>query len=196
MPTVKDALNNMTPAERDGLLLENAAAEINAGKGQPKAEAKPRKKSAEPNPKKQSSNVNLEGDTATLVKWKTFVDVSGLSLKKAGSEDIYLRVEAWNYLFALEKLTPTVVDMSRYELEDNKTLYVAKAALIPKTKDAPIITAFGACKVGENDYCKDDFSALSMAQTRAIGKLGRTAFGHLATACGFKATPWEEVSSK
>ena len=193
---VKKELEKMSPAERDGILLENAAAEINADKGKKKAEAKPvkkaTKKSAEPNSKKQTSNAKNE-----LEKWKEFVTKNNLGLRDNKGE-VYLRVEAWNYLFALKGLSATIVDMSRYEEEDGNTLYIAKAALMPMTSKLPEdgiplgTTAFGACKVGEGIF-KDDYSALSMAQTRAIGKLGRTAYAHLAIACGYKATPLEEM---
>lgn len=193
---IKKELEKMSPAERDGILLENAAAEINADKGQKKAEAKPvkkaTKKSAEPNSKNESSNAKKE-----LEKWKEFVTKNNLGLRDNKGE-VYLRVEAWNYLFALKGLSATIVDMSRYEDENGDTLYIAKAALMPMTSKLPEdgiplgTTAFGACKVGEGIF-KDDYSALSMAQTRAIGKLGRTAYAHLAIACGYKATPLEEM---
>lgn len=201
--TVKEELEKMSPAERDGILLENAAAEINADKGQKKAEAKPvkkvTKKSAEPNSKNESSNAKKSNEEKILEKWLAFVNKNRLGFRKAGTEDVYLKVEAWNYLFALCKITPTILDISRVEGgdENDETLYIAKAGLMPLSKEltevVPIgTTAFGACKVGEGLF-KDDFSALSMAQTRAIGKLGRVAYAHLAIACGFKATPLEEM---
>ena len=202
--TVKEELEKMSPAERDGILLENAAAEINADKGQKKAEAKPRakvvKKSAEPNSKNESSNAKKQEPDSRkeLERWKAFVTKNNLGMKDQKG-DVYLRVEAWNYLLALKGLSATIVDMSRYEDENGDTLYIAKAALMPMTSKLPKggiplgTTAFGACKVGEGIF-KDDYSALSMAQTRAIGKLGRTAYAHLAIACGFKATPMEEMT--
>lgn len=202
--TVKEELEKMSLAERDGILLENAAAEINADKGQKKAEAKPAKKatkkSAEPNSKNESSNAKKQEPDSRkeLERWKTFVTKNNLGMKDQKG-DVYLRVEAWNYLFALKGLSATIVDMSRYEDENGDTLYIAKAALMPMTSKLPKdgiplgTTAFGACKVGEGIF-KDDYSALSMAQTRAIGKLGRTAYAHLAIACGFKATPMEEMT--
>lgn len=200
--TVKQTLEAMSQAERDGILLENAAAEINGDKGKKKAEAKPAKTKAVKKPvEKAKSKKQATDEEAILIKWKTFVSVSNLSLQKAGTEDIYLKVEAWNYLFALMKMVPTIVDVSRFDNEDGKTIYIAKAALYPigadpaKMPPAPI-TAFGACRVEESDFYKEEYAALSMAQTRAIGKLGRTAYGHLATACGFKACPWEEMEKK
>ena len=198
-----EVLENMSPAERDGILLENAAAEINADKGKKKAEAKPvkkvAKKSAEPNSKNESSNAKKQEPDSRkeLERWKAFVTKNNLGLRDSKGE-VYLRVEAWNYLFALKGLSATIIDMSRYEDEDGNTLYIAKAALMPMTSKLPEdgvplgTTAFGACKVGEGIF-KDDYSALSMAQTRAIGKLGRTAYAHLAIACGYKATPLEEM---
>lgn len=135
-----------------------------------------------------------------LDKWKKFVTDNKLAFNVDG--DVYLRVEAWNYLFSMNKLSATVTDISRIPNDEGKTLYIAKAALMPMSTQlsedgVPLgVTAFGACEVGETDYCKDEFSALSMAQTRAIGKLGRTAYAHLAIACGYKATPLEEMSTK
>lgn len=176
--------------------LMKAAEAINKNEVPQTVEAKP----SEPKPKKETSNVKKSKEEKILEKWLAFVNKNKLGFKKAGTEDIYLKVEAWNYLFALCKITPTILDVSRIgDGDDNgKTLYIAKAGLMPLSKEltevVPIgTTAFGACKIGENDFCKDDFSALSMAQTRAIGKLGRVAYAHLAIACGFKATPWEEV---
>lgn len=145
---------------------------------------------------KQTSNAKKEQNE--LERWKAFVTKNNLGMKDSKG-DVYLRVEAWNFLFALKGLSPTILDMSRHEGEDDGVLYIAKAGIIPmskklSSKGVPLgATSFGACKVGESIF-KDDYSALSMAQTRAIGKLGRTVFGHLAIACGFKATPMEEMN--
>ena len=175
--------------------LAKAAEAIN--KGNAENPVKVTKKSAEPNSKNQSSNAKKQDDgRKELDRWKKFVTSNNLGMKDQKG-DVYLKVEAWNYLFALKGLTSTILDMSRYP-EENGTLYVAKAALMPMTKKVseegiPIgATAFGACRVGEGIF-QDDFSALSMAQTRAVGKLGRTVYAHLATACGYKATPLEEM---
>lgn len=148
-------------------------------------------KSAGPKQEKQSSNAKKD----ELQGWIDFVTKNKLAFKDSKG-DAYLKVEAWNYLFAMKGVMATIVDMSRYPGE--KTLYIAKAALAPLSKEIPAegiplgATAFGACEVGEGIF-QDDFSALSMAQTRAVGKLGRTVYAHLAIACGYKATPLEEM---
>lgn len=181
---------------REEEALQKAAKAINEGK-EPQKPAEPTNKNQTSNAKKEESEKEK-----ILKKWVEFVNKNKLSMSKNNGEDIYLKVEAWNYLFALCKVTPTITDVSRIETteenDENGVLYTAKAALMPLTKEltetVPIgTTAFGACKVGESDFCKEDYSALSMAQTRAIGKLGRTAYAHLAIACGFKACPWEEM---
>ena len=156
---------------------------------------------AKPKPKNQTSNAKskkeMSEDEKLLDNWIRFVKGNNLAFKD-NKGDAYLKVEAWNYLFAQRGLQATILDMSRYE-EDDGTLYIAKAALIPlgaKATDTTVplgVTAFGACRVDSDTFYKDDYSALSMAQTRAIGKLGRTAYAHLAIACGFKATPLEEM---
>lgn len=168
--------------------LAKAAEAINLGK-----DVKP----SRPKQENQSSNAKKQDDgRKELDRWKKFVTSNNLGMRDQKG-DVYLRVEAWNYLFALKGLSATILDMSRYP-EEKGTLYVAKAALMPNSKKVPEegipigATAFGACKVGEGIF-KDEFSALSMAQTRAIGKLGRTVYAHLATACGYKATPLEEM---
>lgn len=178
--------------------LEKAAQAINKDEV-PKKPAKATKKSAEPNPKNQSSNAKKQDDgRKELDRWKKFVTNNNLGLRDQNG-NIYLKVEAWNYLFALKGLSATIIDMSRYPDEDGNTLYVAKAALMPMSSKIPEdgvplgATAFGACKVGEGIF-KDEFSALSMAQTRAVGKIGRTVYAHLAIACGYKATPLEEMT--
>ena len=178
--------------------LEKAAQAINKDEV-PKKPVKATKKSAEPNSKNQSSNAKKHEDgRKELDRWKKFVTDNGLGLKDQNG-NIYLKVEAWNYLFALKGLSATIIDMSRYPDEDGNTLYVAKAALMPMSSKIPEdgvplgATAFGACKVGEGIF-KDEFSALSMAQTRAVGKIGRTVYAHLAIACGYKATPLEEMT--
>ena len=153
-------------------------------------------KSAGPKQEKQSSNAKKQDDNRNeLERWKKFVTDNKLAFKD-NKGDAYLKVEAWNYLFAMKGVMATIVDMSRYPGE--KTLYIAKAALAPLSKEIPAegiplgATAFGACEVGEGIF-QDNFSALSMAQTRAVGKLGRTVYAHLAIACGYKATPLEEM---
>ena len=168
--------------------LNKAAEAINLGK-----DVKP----SRPKQENQSSNAKKKDEgRKELDRWKTFVTENKLAIKDSKGE-AYLKVEAWNYLFALKGLSATIIDMSRYPGED-KTLYIAKAALMPNSKRVPEegiplgATAFGACKVGEGIF-QDEYSALSMAQTRAIGKLGRTVYAHLAIACGYKATPLEEM---
>lgn len=174
--------------EEEALL--KAANAINEDKV-PKKPSKTKQENQSSNAKKQEPDNRKE-----LERWKAFVTKNNLGMKDQKG-DVYLRVEAWNYLFAIKGLSPTILDMSRYEEEDG-TLYIAKAGIIPLTKKlsddgVPLgATSFGACMVGEGIF-KDDYSALSMAQTRAVGKLGRTIFGHLAIACGFKATPMEEM---
>lgn len=164
----------------------------------PKTVAKKEAKPSEPKPKEETSNVKKrENDGKELERWKKFVTDNKLGLKDQNG-NIYLKVEAWNYLFALKGLSATILDMSRYPDTEEKPVYIAKAGLLPMSKKIseegiPLgATAFGACKVGEGIF-KDEYSALSMAQTRAIGKLGRTVYAHLATACGYKACPWEEL---
>lgn len=174
--------------------LQNAAEKINGGRiwvdSKPVEEAKPKK--AEP--KKMS----------VLDKWVNFVNTNSLAIKR--DNKLYLRVEAWNYLFSLKGLSPTILDVSTqsYVVKDDdgdeqtELIYTVKAGLIPVTKDIseeiPLgATAFASCRMAESDFSNDYYSALSMAQTRAIGKLGRTVFGHLAVACGFQATPLEEM---
>lgn len=157
------------------------------------------KKPSKTKQEKQTSNAKKEEpeNRKELERWKAFVTKNNLGMKDQKG-DVYLKVEAWNYLFAIKGVSPTILDMSRYEDEESGTLYIAKAGMIPiskKLSDAGVplgATSFGACRVGEGIF-KDDYSALSMAQTRAVGKLGRTVFGHLAIACGFKATPMEEM---
>lgn len=132
-----------------------------------------------------------------LARWKKFVTDNKLAFK-APDGQVYLKVEAWNYLFSMNRMSATITDISRIPTEEG-TIYIAKAALMPMSKDIPKdgvplgATAFGACRVEEDNLFKDDFSALSMAQTRAVGKLGRTVYAHLAIACGYKATPLEEM---
>ena len=178
--------------------LAKAAEAINKDEV-PKKPAKVTKKSAEPNSKNQSPNVKKQEDgRKELERWKKFVTENRLGLKDQNG-NIYLKVEAWNYLFALKGISATILDMSRYPDTEEKPVYIAKAGLIPMSKKIsdegiPLgATAFGACKVGEGIF-QEEYSALSMAQTRAIGKLGRTVYAHLATACGYKATPLEEMT--
>lgn len=175
--------------------LNKAAEAINLGK-----DVKP----SRPKQENQSPNAKKQDDGRTeLERWKRFVTENKLAIKDNKGE-AYLKVEAWNYLFAIKGLSATIIDMSRYpnhngENEGNSTLYIAKAALMPLSKTIPKdgvplgATAFGACAVGEGIFT-EEYSALSMAQTRAIGKLGRTVYAHLANACGYKATPLEEMT--
>lgn len=135
--------------------------------------------------------------TSMLDNWIAFVNKNGLAITRDGKT--YLRVEAWNYLFSIKGLAPTILEIKTHVSDDGgDVVFLAKAGLIPMTskidEDIPLgATAFAACTIGESDYCNGYYSALSMAQTRAIGKLGRTVFGHLAVACGFQATPLEEL---
>lgn len=181
---------------KDEEALMHAADAINKGQVPKKIEKK-EAKASKTKQENQSSNAN--SDRKELERWVKFVKENRLGIKDAKTGSVYLKVEAWNYLFAIKGLMATILDMSRYPDEDGKTLYIAKAALVPKeekTKEFIGATAFGACKVDEGKGMFDnEFSALSMAQTRAVGKLGRTVFAHLAISCGYQACPWEELFS-
>lgn len=101
----------------------------------------------------------------------------------------YIMVEGWQFAGGLMGLTPRITEVK--ELGPNR--WMAKAELYNKKGDV-VSVGFASCSKAE--YKKksfDEYAILSMAQTRAIGKVYRNIVGWVVKMAGFEPTPAEEM---
>ena len=100
----------------------------------------------------------------------------------------YITVEGWQ--FTIEAMGATAAMEFTTE---TKTGFEAKGSLFDK--DGNLLSeASMRCdrdEKGKNNW--DDFALLSMAQTRVIGKLGRSKYAYLVKMAGYEGTPAEEM---
>nr|DAS05681.1 MAG TPA: hypothetical protein [Caudoviricetes sp.] len=125
-------------------------------------------------------------------KLKAFVDGAGLAIKKADGKT-YLLAEAWQYIMVLKNLT------ARCEYEDSRdekgVLTVTVECDITDENDNVVSDGVMQARSDEQWLSdKSEFAVYGMAQTRAISRALRNRYGYLARACGFQATPLEEIS--
>lgn len=123
-------------------------------------------------------------------KLKAFVDGAGLAIKK--DNRAYLLAEAWQYIMVLKNLT------ARCECVDTRdekgALIVTAQCIITDENDN--VVADGVMQARSDEPWlsdKPEFAVYGMAQTRAISRALRNRYGYLARACGFQATPVEEI---
>lgn len=125
-------------------------------------------------------------------KLKAFVDGSGLAIKKADGKT-YLLAEVWQYIMVLKNLTARCECV---DTRDEKGVLVVTAQCIV-TDENDNVVADGVMQARSDEQWlsdKPEFAVYGMAQTRAISRALRNRYGYLARACGFQATPVEEIS--
>lgn len=125
-------------------------------------------------------------------KLKAFVDGAGLAIKKADGKT-YLLAEAWQYIMVLKNLTARCECV---DSRDEKGVLTVTIQCIVTDKDGEVV-ADGVMQAKSDEPWlsdKPEFAVYGMAQTRAISRALRNRYGYLARACGFQATPVEEIS--
>lgn len=107
----------------------------------------------------------------------------------------YALVEAWQFAGGALKALPVVTELT--DLSDDKQIKYRAVVEIRRLDNANVIASgFAICTNKEKGkQYFDEYAIASMAQTRAIGKAYRTAFGWLMKLAGYEATPAEEMES-
>ena len=145
------------------------------------------------NHKTETSSSPSKSSSSSQVKMlKQFVEENHLSITFNG--DKYLLHEAWLFIFNMRKCTPSIESIS-IEKDGDKIICSAHACLYNEA-GRMISSAFMEASSDEQVAGFGRYAVVSMAQTRAISKLGRQVFGWLPYAAGFKATPAEEMRLK
>jgi hypothetical protein len=117
-----------------------------------------------------------------------FVNQSGMVVSIKGNK--YLKAETWNFLFRQFGYRPVITKTGKID----QTTYKARCEVYDK--DDKIVTS-GDAICSKNEASKrafDDYALLSMAETRALAKAGRLAFGYIVSLAGYSPTPAEEIT--
>ena len=119
-----------------------------------------------------------------IVEQKLYANIQGKN---------YALVEAWQFCGGILKALPVVESVK--DLSDENTIrYRAKVNI--KRLDTQEIIGSGIAICTNKEKGKqyfEEYAIASMAQTRAIGKAYRNAFGWLMKLAGYEATPAEEM---
>jgi len=119
---------------------------------------------------------------------KTHIVKNGLYVNIKGKN--YVEVEGWQFAGGLTGLYPKIVEVK--ELAKGK--WFAQANLIDQRTDKVVTSGFALCSKEEvKKRSFDEYAILSMAQTRAIGKVFRNVLAWVMKAAGYAPTPAEEV---
>ena len=103
----------------------------------------------------------------------------------------HVRIEGWQVLCHMCSLPlPSIVSVRREERE-NGYCYIAEAVLQHGGRE---YRAYGLCASTEPNWAnRPEFQLMSMAQTRAAGKVLRLLLGWIVTLAGYEPTPAEEM---
>lgn len=121
---------------------------------------------------------------------KEIITEQGLWMDISGKP--YVMVEGWNALYTILGLTPRII-----KLDFVQGGWLAHGELV-NPRGEVVAQAFGFCGTKNESKMFMDGRAtvsaqVSMAQTRCVGKLGRTIAGHIMKLAGYQATPAEEM---
>ena len=140
---------------------------------------------------KADDMLELSNQLAKLIKEK------GLSSNIQGKQ--FVNVEGWQFAGASLGLMPIITettDLTRRGTEPGQVeiKYMAKCEVRNINTGQLVATGVAICSNYEHSKKRfDEYSILSMAQTRAIGKAYRNLLAWLMKAAGFEATPAEEM---
>lgn len=123
-----------------------------------------------------------------------FISENGLTTRFGTSE--HVNIEGWQYAGQRLGLLPQIVRVEDMSSPDGAVIkYFAHAELTDLRTGNVISRAVHMCSNREHGKQRNqEFAILSMAQTRAIGKVYRQTIGWLIKAAGYEATPVEEMN--
>lgn len=119
-----------------------------------------------------------------IIKEKLWTDIQGKP---------FIIVEGWGALFAMLGLMPRITSVVKLEDGDG---WMAKGELRNSHGDL-VSTAVATCGDPKDKpwNSRSVAAQVSMAETRCVGKMGRTIAGHVVKLAGYTATPAEEMPS-
>lgn len=135
--------------------------------------------------------VPLDKAQAAARELRRYVVQAGLTVRIQQHE--YVRTEGWMFLLcSLGLPLPTIVRVE-YLPRDGGYAWLATAEL---ELNGRVYRASALCSSLERNWRdKDEYAILSMAQTRACGKVARLTVGWIMPLAGYAATPAEEVEA-
>lgn len=133
-----------------------------------------------------SELVNFAKDLKkVIVEQKLYATIQGKN---------YALVEAWQFCGGVLRVLPVVESLKDLST-DNIVKYRAKVNLVRLENNEVVGCGIAICTNKEKGkQYFDEYAIASMAQTRAVGKAYRNAFGWLMKMAGYEATPAEEMS--
>lgn len=130
--------------------------------------------------------------TAIAQELAAFIRDHRLSMKLGGRKD-HVLAEGWAILAKFMNRTPTILQVA-YEEHGGVWGYVATAGLIDPETGEVVSQAQCSCFSDEENWqYKPRFSLMSMAETRAVGKVCRLSFSWVMELAGYATTPAEEL---
>jgi hypothetical protein len=132
---------------------------------------------------------DLQRGAAIARQLRDYIAQARMTVRIQGRD--YVRIEGWQVLCHLCQLPlPSIVSVRREE-RDNGYCYIAEAVLQHGGRE---YRAYGLCSSTEPNWAnKPEFQLMSMAQTRAVGKVLRLLLGWVVTLAGYEPTPAEEM---
>lgn len=103
----------------------------------------------------------------------------------------HVMVEGWGVLFTMLGFTPRIVSVAK--LDDGEGWLVRGE--LRDSRGETISSAYASCgDAKDKPWTSRSVAAqISMAETRCVGKMGRTIGGHIVKLAGYTATPAEEM---
>jgi hypothetical protein len=133
--------------------------------------------------------IDIERGAAIARQLRDYLRQARMTVRIQGRD--HVRIEGWQVLCHLCQLPlPSIVSVRREERE-NGYCYIAEAVLQHGGRE---YRAYGLCSSTESNWAnKPEFQLMSMAQTRAAGKVLRLLLGWIVTLAGYEPTPAEEM---
>lgn len=138
-------------------------------------------------------------DIEIVAKLKNYVAKNKLAMVK--DDKIYLRAEAWQYILAMKKVTPSfdsVAEVHTSRAANGKEVrqYIVTTVCELKNQEGRTISRATIIASNREKFLKDKplYATWGMSQTRALSRTVRNVYGYIAVGAGFQAVPWEEIN--
>lgn len=145
-------------------------------------------------------HIHADGWSMLGVLLGTFPEVISTERRVCGTfEAVYVqRTNRWNKVYSVwtdkERMKKGDVIIEKKDKEEIKYSAVVALNTLGGRKLAQVTTTCSNREDGKID--NDEYAIESMAQTRGVGKVYRTAFGWIAKMAGYSATPFEEATAE
>lgn len=145
--------------------------------------------------KPQQTAIELPVQKATAIATELATIINDRKIFTQIKDKKYVNVEGWQLLGAFIGLTARYEEVRNLS-SGNEIKYMAKVSLINRDGE---VKGQGVALCSNKEQSKrafDEYAILSMAQTRAVGKAYRLAYGWVLKLAGYEATPAEEVQKE